>query len=227
MLNQVYQCSNKQLIEQMAQAGLRFQLCYADMMFAEKSDAQLDWIRDIRRVAAPTATLYVHTDQRSVCEVRYTLRKYKWNIQAWLIWGYDWGGRPRNMWGAKHDDILVATMHKKIWTFNAKAVALPKATLINSAKNWKIPTDVWADIGIVHTMSKEKDAGQHRKWQKPEKLLERIVKASSNPGDVVLDTHAGTGTTFVVAKRLNRKFIGCDTDAGAVEIAKARIAAVT
>jgi DNA modification methylase len=210
----------------MAKAGLRWQLCYADMMFAEKSDSQLDWIHDIRRVAAPTATLYVHTDQRSVCEVKEALRKRGWHFRAWLIWSYNWGGRPRNCWGAKHDDILMATMHPKQWTFNVKAVSIPKKTLINSTKTMQIPTDVWGDIGIVHTMSKEKDAGQHRKWQKPEKLLERIIKASSNPGDVVLDTHAGTGTTFVAAKRLGRKFIGCDTDAGAVQIAKARIAAV-
>ena len=195
------------------------------MMFEERSPEQLLWIKELRSIAAPTATVYVHTDQRSVVEARQALIDHGWYLQAWIVWGYNWGGRPRNMWGAKHDDILVATADPKVWTFNAQDVGIPKKTLINSTKDWQIPTDVWTDIGIVHTMSKEKDEGEHRNWQKPKALLERIIKASSDPGDLVIDPFAGTGTTLVVAKETGRRYVGCDTDPNAVRIAQNRLKA--
>lgn len=223
MLNKIHYMSNRDLFTRMANNSIAFDLAYADMMFGEKSWNELEWIREIRWCASKTATLYVHTDQRSVVEVRSALRMAGWHLQAWVIWSYDWGGRSRKMWGAKHDDILVATMNPKEWTFNVDAVSIPKATLINSTKTHKIPTDVWSDIGIVHTMSKEKDAGRHRKWQKPEKLLERIILASSNERDIVFDPFCGTGTTPVVAKRLKRQYIACDTEAECVEISRERL----
>ena len=224
MIDQVYHTTNIELFKRMRDTNIRFDLCYADMMFDEKSELELSWIRSLRTCAAEHSTIYIHTDQRSVCEVRKALTGAGWFVQAWIIWGYDWGGRSPRMWGAKHDDILVATKHKKTWTFNVDAISIPKATLINSTKTHKIPTDVWSDIGIVHTMSKEKDEGQHRVWQKPEALLERIIKASSNEGDLVLDPFVGTGTTMKVAKKLNRHYIGCDIDEDAVAITNERLA---
>ena len=227
MPNEVCNVDCLTLFKRLAELSISFDLCYADMMFAERTPEQLLWIKELRSIANPQATVYVHTDQRSVCEVRAALLEHGWYLQAWLIWGYNWGGRPRNMWAHKHDDILVATAHPKKWTFNPKAVAIPKKTLINSSKDWQIPTDVWQDIGIVHTMSKEKWEGEHRVWQKPRALLERIIKASSNAGDLVLDPYAGTGTTLVVAKKLARRFVGCDIDPEAVRISNNRLQAVS
>lgn len=226
MINRIYNMNNIDLFREMEQKNVLYNLLYADMMFDQKSMPELKWIEEARRAASPTATIYIHTDQRSVCEVRNALIEFGWHLQAWVIFGYDWGGRARNMWGAKHDDILVATMDPKLWTFNVDAVSIPKATLINSQKTHKIPTDVWSDIGTLHTMSKEKDAGQHRKWQKPEKLLERIIKASSNVGDLVMDCFVGTGTTPVTAKRLKRNFIACDIEKVCCKITEDRLSMV-
>lgn len=223
MIDKAYHTTNVDLFRWMHSNGIFFDLCYADMMFDEKSKPELDWIKQVRKCAGEYSTIYIHTDQRSVCEVREAMLDAGWHLKSWIIWSYNWGGRSPRLWGAKHDDILMATKHKTKWTFNAKEVSIPKTTLINSKKDWQIPTDVWNDIGIVHTMSKEKDEGQHRVWQKPEQLMERIIKASSDAGDLVLDPFIGTGTTLKVAKKLGRSYIGCDIDEHAVEIAKSRL----
>lgn len=226
MIDQAYYTTNVDLFRWMRSNGIFFDLCYADMMFDEKTKPELAWIKEMRQCAGEFSTIYIHTDQRSVCEVREAIKSAGWYLQAWVIWPYDWGGRSQRMWGAKHDDILVATKHKKKWTFNVEAVQIPKATRINSEKTHKIPTDVWSDIGILHTMSKEKDEGHHRLWQKPEKLLERIIKASSSEGDLVMDPFCGSGTTLKVAKKLKRHYIGCDIDETAIDITNERLALV-
>lgn len=226
MIDEIYHTTNTDLFRWMETNGIFFDLCYADMMFGEKTRDELLWLKDLKICAGEHSTIYIHTDQRSVCEVRQALLDFGWHLQAWVIWAYNWGGRSRKMWGAKHDDILVATRHPDKWTFNGKIVGIPKKTMIRSKKDWQIPTDVWTDIGIVHTMSGEKDEGQHRVWQKPEKLLERIILASSDKGDLVLDPFSGTGTTPKVAKRLGRHYIACDIEEECVEISKERVASV-
>jgi DNA modification methylase len=225
MLNQVLHTDCESMLSQMHMNGRQFDLCYADHVFDDKSDKQLKWIGSLKAVAKPTATLYIHTDQRADIQVMDVAKNYGWKLRSRIVWSYNWGGRPRNLWAPKHDDILMFTAGDE-WTFNAESVSIPKATLINSKKDWQIPTDVWVDIPILHTMSKEKDAGEHLVWQKPEKLLERIIKASSNRGDLVIDIFGGTGTTAVVAKRLGRDFIICDTDAECVRVMKKRIVSV-
>ncbi len=232
MINQIHLSKNTDLFNKMAESDVKFDLCYADMMFDEKSKPELQWIKELRKCAAEFSTIYIHTDQRSVCEVKKAIEDFGWHFQSWLIWPYNWGGRSNKMWGKKHDDIIVATMHSKKWTFNVKAIQIPKKTLINTKKTHQIPTnvwcdsDVWEDIGILHTMSKEKNKGKHRKWQKPERLLERIIKASSNKGDLVLDPFCGTGTTCDVAEQLERDYISCDTSVECVNITNERLGKV-
>jgi DNA modification methylase len=225
MINKIYHMNNEHLINLMAKNGIRFDLCYADMLFDKFSRDDLKWIDLLVNVASPESTLYIHTDQRSVVEVKeYVRGTLDWHFQCWIIWSYNWGGRSPRMWGKKHDDILMFTRDPKKWTFNAKDVAIPKKTLINSTKDWQIPTDVW-DIQIVHTMSAEKKEGDGRVWQKPRALMERIIKASSNPGDLVFDPFGGTFTTPVVAKELGRNYISCDTEADCIKIGNRRLAA--
>ena len=84
----------------------------------------------------------------------------------------------------------------------------------------KLPTDVWW-MTIVPTNSSERTGYP---TQKPERLLDRIVRASSNPGDLVVDFFAGSGTTGVVAKRLGRRFLLVDNNPAATEIARLRLA---
>lgn len=221
LTNTLHCVDNLALFSMMRRARVGFDLCYADMLFDAKSDLDLIWLEDLRTVANDTASVYVHTDQRSVCEVKAFAEKVGWKLRSWIIWSYNWGGRSRNLWGAKHDDILLFTKGDS-WTFNAAAVQIPKRVLINSKKTHQIPTDVW-DLQVVHTMSKEKAAGEHRRWQKPRSLLHRIIAASSNAGDLVLDPFCGTGTTCVEAAAQGRNYIACDTDAECIRITERRL----
>jgi site-specific DNA-methyltransferase (adenine-specific) len=193
-------------------------LIYADMLYA---DLCFDWIDLCVPILKDTGVLYIQTDQRSVCEVKeYTSERLK--FQSWIIWGYNWGGRPRRKWGNKHDDIFFFSKSKN-WQWFTDAVSIPKRVMLRSSKTHQIPTDVWTDIGIVHTMSKEKDAGRHRLHQKPLALLRRILSAHCKAGDMVVDPFLGTGTTAVVAQELGCDFAGCDLDPEAVDIARERL----
>ena len=87
-------------------------------------------------------------------------------------------------------------------------------------KEGKIMDDWWSDIAPVSTASKEKSGYP---TQKPETLLERIIKASSNKGDIVLDAFCGSGTTLYVAKKLNRNYIGIDNNSKAIRLTKNRL----
>ncbi|MGB9772572.1 MAG: DNA-methyltransferase [Bacteroidota bacterium] len=97
----------------------------------------------------------------------------------------------------------------------------PKTKFNEKGKN---PGDVWGDIKQLTYKSKELISKEFLNTiQKPKKLIERIVKASSNEGDLVLDPFAGTGTTLVVCKELNRNFIGFEINQGLVDICKKRL----
>jgi len=194
-------------------------LVYADILF---DNPDLTWLDLIKPKMKLDGVVYIHTDQRSVLYVLNTAEQFGYQHQSWIIWGYNWGGRPRNKWPAKHEDILFFSVGNT-WQWNPKAIGIPKATMIRSTKDWQVPTDVWTDIGIVHTMSREKDEGEHRVWQKPVKLLERILKAHWRKNILVVDPFCGTGTTLVVAKQLGCQYAGCDIDSEAVRITRKRL----
>jgi len=84
---------------------------------------------------------------------------------------------------------------------------------------------VWADIGNFYTTDKEriKVNGKCVKWQKPERLLSRIILATTNEGDTVFGPYLGTGTACAVAKKHGRRYIGCDANPKMVEIARRRL----
>jgi site-specific DNA-methyltransferase (adenine-specific) len=143
-----------------------------------------------------------------------------------IIWAYDYGGRRKDIWPRKHDNILWYAKGDR-WTFNADAVdripyMAPELVTPEKAARGKMPTDVWW-MTIVPTNSRERTGYP---TQKPEKLLERIIAASSSPGELVLDFFAGSGTTGAVAKRMGRHFLMVDSNPEAVAIAQRRVGTV-
>jgi DNA modification methylase len=150
------------------------------------------------------------------------------NFRNEIIWSYDWGGRGEKKWPQKHDNILFYTKTNK-WFFNPAEVRVSYKTQIEGRKNplvskekfarGKLPTDVW-NFSIIHAMSHERLGYP---TQKPEALLERIIKASSNKNDIVLDPFCGCGTTMSVAHRLNRKWIGIDISPTAIKLIEKRL----
>ncbi len=142
-----------------------------------------------------------------------------------IVWAYDYGGRAADRWPRKHDTILWYAKGER-WLFDRDAIdripyLAPGLVGPEKAARGKLPTDVWW-MTIVPPASAERTGYP---TQKPVRLLERIVAASSRPGDLVLDPFAGSGTTGVAAARLGRRWLLVDRNPAAVAIARARLAA--
>lgn len=205
---------------------VRSDVAYPDDMqrqeYLEFLEARL---REARRVMKATASIYLHLDYHSVHHARILMDRVfgEEHFLNEIIWAYDYGGRPRDRWPAKHDNILWYANSDQ-WVFNAEAIEripymAPDLVGEEKARKGKLPTDTWW-LTIVPTNSKERTGYP---TQKPEKLLERIITASSSPGDVVLDFFGGSGTTAVVAEKLGRKWILVDISQEAVDITRGRI----
>jgi len=184
---------------------------------------------EIRRVLAPQGSLYLHVDWRTVHHVRLLLDEVfgPERFLNELVWAYDYGGRTRDRWPRKHDTILWYAKGDT-WVFDREAIdripyMAPGLVGPEKAARGKLPTDVWW-MTIVPPGSNERTGYP---TQKPVRLLERILAASSRPGDLVLDPYAGSGTTGVAAARLGRRWLLVDRNPAAVAIARARLAAET
>ncbi|HEY5435550.1 MAG TPA: site-specific DNA-methyltransferase [Candidatus Limnocylindrales bacterium] len=186
-------------------------------------------VEEIRRVLAPHGSLYLHVDWRTVHHVRLLLDEVfgPERFLNELVWAYDYGGRARDRWPRKHDTILWYAKGDT-WTFDRDQIAripymAPGLVGPEKAARGKLPTDVWW-MTIVPPASAERTGYP---TQKPVRLLERIVAASSRPGDLVLDPYAGSGTTGVAAARLGRRWLLVDRNPAAVAIALERLAGDT
>lgn len=224
---------NSTMLEELsAMQLLPVNLIYADMMF--KDNVNLGWISDCYEALYDTGSIYIHTDQHSVAEVKLELDRVfgKENFVNWIIWNYDWGGRPKNAYGRKHDDILWYSKSKN-YKFYPERVQIPKKTaktgFNKSGRTTKTPTDVWDHIGNFHTMSKERvklPSGTNIPWQKPKVLLEQVILPCTDEFDTVLDPFMGTGTTGYVAFENWRYFAGFEYNPEIFEIARARLFAL-
>ncbi len=182
-------------------------------------------VRELHRVLAPHGSLYLHVDWRTVHHVRLLLDRV-FGAERFLneiVWAYDYGGRARDRWPRKHDTILWYAKGPT-WLFDRDAIdripyLAPGLVGPEKAARGKLPTDVWW-MTIVPPASAERTGYP---TQKPVRLLERIVAASSRPGDLVLDPYGGSGTTGVAAIRLGRRCLLVDRNPVAVEIARARL----
>ncbi len=174
-----------------------------------------EWTRECVRVLKPGGCMYVWGTTKTNAFLKYKMevldRIPGMVYQNWIIWSYDWGGRTQKTFPRKHEDLLMYSKGKT-FVFNADDIRVPykmKKNVRASAQNnplGKIPTDVWEKNN--HTTSKEYCAWH--KTQKPLELLQRIIRANTNPGDVVLDIFSGSGSTAIACDRENREFIGCD-----------------
>ena len=181
---------------------------------------------EAHRALTSTGTLYVHLDCREVHYARLLLDSI-FGRECFLneiIWAYDYGARPKRRWPAKHDNILVYVKDPSNYWFDAEEVErepymAPSLVTAEKAARGKLPTDVWWHT-IVSPTGKEKTGYP---TQKPEGVLRRIIRASSRPGDWVLDFFAGSGTTGSVARSLGRRFLLVDDNAEAIDIMRSRL----
>ena len=182
---------------------------------------------EAHRVLAPHGSLYFHIDYREVhyCKILLDNIFGRECFLNEIIWAYDYGGRPKNRWPAKHDNILFYAKEPGKHIFNVDEIEripymAPSLVGAEKASLGKLPTDVWWHT-IVPTNSHEKTGYP---TQKPLGILRRIIQASSRPGDIVLDFFAGSGTTGVAAIELGRRFVLVDNNPQAIEIMRRRFA---
>ena len=175
------------------------------------------WTKECFRIMKPETCFYVWGTTKTDTFLKYKLNTLNETpgavYQNWIIWAYDWGGRTKKKFPRKHEDILMYSKGKE-FPFYSDDIRVPykMAKNVRSGANnnplGKIPTDVWTKNN--HTTSKEY-AGWHS-TQKPIALLERIIKAHTKPGDVVVDCFSGAGSTMIACNNLGRDFKGCEFD---------------
>lgn len=178
------------------------------------------------RLLTTDGTLYFHIDyqQAHYCKVLLDQIFGRKCFLNEIIWAYDYGGRSKKKWPAKHDTILVYVKDPNRYFFDQDAIEripymAPGLVSQEKAARGKLPTDVWWHT-IVATNSREKTGYA---TQKPEGILRRVLMASSQKGDRVLDFFAGSGTTAAVARQLDRRFVMIDNNPQAIEVIARRL----
>ncbi len=181
---------------------------------------------ETKRVLKPCGTMFINMKNRMINEqivppnfiLDYLDDIYLKNI---IIWNFDWGGATNKRFCSRYEYVYFFSMDKKKWTFNLEDVSIPSVNYRPDRykTQMKNPSDVW-NIPLVSGNSHERT---EHPAQYPEKLIERIIKAVTNKGDIILDPFMGSGTTAVVAKRLNRDFVGYELNSEYVDIAKKRL----
>ena len=184
-------------------------------------------IAEARRLLKPTGAFFLHVDYREAhyCKVLLDRVFGRDCFQNEIIWAYDFGGRSRRRWPAKHDNLLWYTRDPDEYTFNYDEIdripyMAPGLVGAEKAARGKTPTDVWWNT-IVPTGGREKT---RYTTQKPLAILNRIVRVHSNPGDLLLDFFAGSGTLGESAARNGRDFVLIDSNPEAIEVMRERLA---
>ena len=243
--NEVYHLDNLELLRRLDTESIN--LIYCDILygtgkkFKDYQDLQPDRhviddhyiprLYEMKRVLKSNGTIYLQMDLRIVHWIRILMDNvfgYK-NFRNQIVVKFNIGGRGKREFAKKHDYIIVYTKSDE-FVFNDLDIRVPYKSVISKKQDrpniteeklkvGTIPTNVWDDIPSGLKVKKATDYYS----EKHPKILERIIKASSNENDVVADFYCGSGTTLAVAKSLNRKYIGCDINENAVRISNERI----
>lgn len=179
-----------------------------------------EWLRLCLRKLKDTGSLYVMTSTQAMPFLDLWLRKHC-TLLSRIVWHYDSSGvQARKHFGSMYEPILFCVKNSDSYMFNASEIEVEAKTgavrrLIDYRKptptpysSTKVPGNVWYFPRVRYRMAEYEE----HPTQKPEALLERIIRASSNPGDLVLDPFSGTFTTCAVAQRLERRSIGIELD---------------
>jgi len=184
-------------------------------------------LEQARRVLTVDGSLFFHIDPREshYCKVLLDELFGRASFVNEIVWAYDYGARSRTRWPAKHDVIFWYARDPTHFVFDYAAIdrvpyLAPGLVGPEKAARGKTPTDVWWQT-IVSPTGTEKTGYP---TQKPVKILERIVRVHSEPGDLVVDPFAGSGTTGEAAARLGRDYLLVDENPEAVRVMGERLA---
>ncbi|MEP7075263.1 MAG: site-specific DNA-methyltransferase [Acidobacteriota bacterium] len=201
---------------------------------AEKYEAWLDsWVSLCVPLLKPTASIYICGDWRSSSAIQRVGMKY-FRLQNRITWEREKGRGAKANWKNAAEDIWFFTMSDK-FTFDLDAVKIKRKVLApytengkpkdwdkSGAGNFRLthPSNIWTDISVPFWSMPE---NTDHPTQKPEKLLAKIILASTNKGDLILDPFAGSGTTAVAAKKLGRRFVTIESDEDYCLLAQKRL----
>jgi len=192
------------------------------------------WLSKLIRTLKKTASIYICGDYRSSGAIQQVGEKY-FKVRNRIVWEREKGRGAKKNWKNNTEDIWYFTVSDD-YVFNLDAVKIKKKVLApyrvnGQPKDWEEsengnyrlthPSNIWTDLTVPFWSMPE---NTEHPTQKPEKLLAKIILASSNEGDFVLDPFLGSGTTSVVAKKLNRKFVGIELDNTYACLAEKRLA---
>ena len=186
-----------------------------------------EWMRACLKVLKPNGSFYIAIGDDYAANVKILADELGLFMRNWIIWHYTFGQQAKNKFARSHTHIFYFVTDKKNFTFNDHAVRVPsdRQLIYNDRRAnpiGKMPDDVWNEFSRVCGTFKERQ-GWHP-CQMPESVLRRIISASSNPGDCVLDPFIGSGTTAAAAVQLGRNFTGIDISEQYVKNTKTRLA---
>jgi len=187
------------------------------------------WLRAAIRLLKPSGSFWLAMGDAYVAEYKIRLDALGLTMRNWIVWHYSNGRWCEKKFALSHAHILFYVRDSKRYTFHADAVRVPSARMTAYADRranplGKVPDDVWI---LRPQEASEHFRPEHDVWfeprvcgtflervahpcQMPEAILERIIRVATNPSDLVVDPFAGSGTTLAVAKRLGRRFWGCE-----------------
>jgi len=214
------------------------------------ADEYLAWCRkwgnEIERVLKPSGTFWLAIGDDFAAELKLAFRDLGFRCRSWVVWYYTFGVHCTKKFSRSHTHLFHLVKNPKAFTFNGDAVKVPSARQLVYAdarakeggrmpddtgflrpqdlkKSFRPKEDVWYFPRVCGTFKER--AGWHG-CQMPEQLLGRIIKVSSNPGDLVLDPFAGSGTTLVAAKKLGRRWLGFELSKNYVKQVRKRLVAI-
>ena len=187
------------------------------------------WLAAANRVLSPTGSFFLAIGDEYVAEHKVRLDALGLTLRNWIVWHYTFGVNCTKKFNRSHAHILYYTKHSRDFTFNPDGIRVPSARMTTYADRranpvGKLPDDTWvlrpqettehfqpeSDTWYVSRVCGTFKERTGHPCQMPEAVLERIIRVATNAGEVVLDPFAGSGTTLAVAKKLGRRFLGCE-----------------
>ncbi len=185
------------------------------------------WIAECLRLLKRNGSVYIAINDENASEFVGILKGLGMTLRNWIIWHYTFGQAQKRKFSRAHTHILYFTKDPADFTFNSDAIRITSTRQRIGDKRanpkGKIPDDVWTISRVAGTFN---ERVKNFPCQMPIKLLERVIKTSSNPGDLVLDPFSGTGTTPSVAKALGRKYLAIEISPKYHRISEERVASI-
>ncbi|WP_020471349.1 DNA-methyltransferase [Zavarzinella formosa] len=216
---------------------------YEDSMNKDDYLAWTDrWLKAVDQVLSPTGSVYVAIGDEYAAEMKLRMDAMGWTMRNWIVWHYTFGVNCTRKFNRSHAHIFYYVADPKTFTFNADPVRVASArqtTYADSRANpkGKLPDDTWVlrpqeDLtafpadgdtwAVSRVCGTFKERGEHP-CQMPIAVLERIIRVSSNPGDLVLDPFSGSGTTLAAAKKWGRDYLGVELSENYAEQSRDRL----